>query len=484
MVEGTNAMAIARLRFLLLSLLLSLTVACGGGGGGGNETTTGTLVVTVSGLPAGLDGSVAVSGPGGYMQSVKATQTLINLVPGTYTLTAAVVLSGATPYAPQPSTQSVMVAAGEAATATIGYAAQAALSLTLTQVAGGLSNPLFLTAPANDTRLFVVEQPGRIRIVKNGQLLATPFLDIAALTSFVAGSERGLLSMVFHPQYASNGLFYVYYTDVNGNIAVYRFNVFASDADLADPASGIRILTIIRDPARSNHNGGLLAFGPDGFLYIATGDGGGAGDPAGNAQNLNKLLGKLLRIDVSNTTVTQPYAVPTTNPFVNQVGKQPEIWAYGLRNPWRYAFDGSAALLYIADVGQERLEEVNVAAASQGGLNYGWNIMEGSLCYPNDPCSQTGLTLPILEYDHSQGCSITGGYVYRGSAMPELRGRYFYSDYCSGGLKSFVYRAGVAIEKTSWAVPNVLLITSFGEDAQKELYMLSSNGNVYRIEKQ
>jgi glucose/arabinose dehydrogenase len=493
-------MAIVRLRFLLLSFLLPFAVACGGGGGGGGggEAITGSLVLTGTGMPVGGVGSVAVSGPSNYMQSVdlvavsaqfgfsptppKGTQTLANLAPGIYTVTAEVVMSQHTPYAPQPRSQSVAVAAGKAATAIIAYSVQADLSLTLTQVASGLSNPGFLSAPANDTRLFIVEKPGRIRIVKNGQLLTTPFLDIAALTSFVAGSERGLLSMVFHPQYASNGLFYVYYTDVNGNIAVYRFNVFASDADLADPASEMRILTIVRDPANSNNNGGLLAFGPDGFLYIATGDGGGVGDPAGNAQNLDKLLGKLLRIDVSNTTVAQPYTIPATNPFINQAGKQPEIWAYGLRNPWRYAFDSSSALLYIADVGQERRQEVNVAAASQGGLNYGWNIMEGSLCYPGDPCTQTGLRLPILEVGGN--CPIIGGYAYRGSAIPELRGRYFYSDYCLGGLRSLLYRAALATEQTSWAVPDVLLITSFGEDAQKELYMLSSNGNVYRIEKQ
>lgn len=477
-------MVIAELRFLFLACLLAMAAACGGGGGGGSAT--GSLALTVAGLPAGADAAVTVSGPGGFAQSVKSTQTLTGLNPGAYTVSAANAQNGATPYTPQPAAQNVGVSAGMTANAMVTYTAQASIVLGLRQVATGLSSPLFLTAPANDARLFIVEQPGTIRIVKNGQLLPTPFLDISTLTSFSSGTERGLLSMVFHPQYATNGLFFVYYTDVNGNIAVYRFNVFASDPDLADPTSGVRVLSIARDPANSNHNGGLLAFGPDGFLYVGTGDGGGAGDPPRNAQNLNTLLGKLLRIDVSNTSPAQGYSVPASNPFVNQAGRRGEIWAYGLRNPWRYAFD--AGLLYIADVGQDRREEVDVAATSLGGLNYGWNVMEGSLCYPSDPCDKTGLTLPVFDYDHgvndANGCAITGGYVYRGSAIPELQGRYFYSDYCAGWLKSFVHRSGTATEQTDWNITNVGQILSFGEDAQNELYMLSATGNVYQIIKQ
>ena len=480
-------MAIERLKFLLLLFLLPLTVTCGGGGGGGGDsvagsaaTTTGSLTLTLNGLPGGVDGAVSVSGPAGFAQSVKATQTLTNLAPGTYTVAAANVIDGANTYTPLPISQNVSVGAGNTAVGAVAYAAQPAFAVALRQVAGGLVSPLFLTAPASDARLFIVEKPGRIRIVKNGTLLSTPFLNITSSVS--SSGERGLLSMAFDPHYTTNGFLYVYYTDLSGNIAVDRFKV-STDPDMTDPTTVIHILSIPH-PVNANHNGGLLAFGPDGFLYVGTGDGGGAGDPPGNAQNLDNLLGKLLRIDVSAATAMQPYSIPATNPFLGQAGRRGEIWAYGLRNPWRYAFDATAGLLYIADVGQARREEVDVAVASEGGLNYGWNVSEGSLCYPNDPCDKTGMTPPVFEYDHSLGCSITGGYVYRGSVIPELQGRYFYSDFCGGWLKSLVYRAGAATEQTDWPVANIGSVLSFGEDGQKEMYMLSSNGNVYRIEKQ
>lgn len=353
-------------------------------------------------------------------------------------------------------------------------------TLALRQVISGLNNPLFLAAPANDARLFIVEQPGRIRVVRQGVLQAAPFLDISSKIS--AAGERGLLSLAFDPHYASNGWLYVYFTDAQGDIAIERYRVSASNADLADPGSALRILSIAH-PTYSNHNGGLLAFGPDGYLYAGIGDGGSGGDPLGNAQNLGTLLGKLLRIDVSNASAAQPYLIPHGNPFAGQAGRRPEIWAYGLRNPWRYAFDGET--LYIADVGQAQREEINVAALSQGGLNYGWNVMEGNRCFNASNCSQNGLTLPLLDYDHSQGCSITGGYVYRGSAIPELRGHYFYSDYCGGWLRSISYSAGRANEPLSWPVSEVGPILSFGQDGQQELYLLSSEGGkVYRIEKQ
>lgn len=441
---------------------------------------TGSLTLTLNGLPGGVDAAVSVSGPASFAQSVTATQTLTNLAPGTYTVAAANVTDGPNVYTPLPISQNVSVATGSTAVGAVAYSPQLTVALALRQVAGGLTNPLFLTAPPSDARLFIVEQPGRIRIVKNGTLLGTSFLNLASSVS--SGGERGLLSMAFDPNYTMNGFFYVCYTDLGGDIAVDRFTV-SSNPDLADPATVVHILSIPH-PVNANHNGGLIAFGPDGFLYIGSGDGGGAGDPPGNAQNLDKLLGKLLRIDVSGTTALQPYSIPATNPFLGQAGRRGEIWAYGLRNPWRYAFDATGGLLYIADVGQGRREEVDVAGASHGGLNYGWNITEGSLCYPSDPCDKTGLTPPVFEYDHSLGCSITGGYVYRGSAIPELRGRYFYSDFCSGWLKSWVYRAGAATEQTDWPVANIGSVLSFGEDGQKELYMLSSNGNVYRIEKQ
>jgi glucose/arabinose dehydrogenase len=356
--------------------------------------------------------------------------------------------------------------------------------LALQTVMTGLNSPIFLTAPVGDTRLFIVERGGKIRIVQNGVLLNTPFLDISGSTT--TNGERGLLSMAFHPQYASNGFFFIYYTDINGNIAIDRFSLSPTDPSIADPLSGLRILSILH-PNFSNHNGGLISFGPDGYLYIGTGDGdgGGSGDPLMNAQSTNSMLGKLLRIDVNASTLAQRYAIPTSNPFFSQSGRRAEIWAYGLRNPWRYAFDGVEHLLYIADVGQAKREEINVANVQQAELNYGWNSMEGTLCFLSDICNSQGLVLPVLEYGHDGGaCSITGGYVYRGSAIPELQGRYFYADLCTGKLKSFIYQNDVAAEQTDWDIQNVAPIYSFGQDAQQELYLMSGKGSVYRIVRQ
>jgi glucose/arabinose dehydrogenase len=342
------------------------------------------------------------------------------------------------------------------------------------EVATGLSNPLYLTSPPGDARLFVVEQAGRIRIIKNGQLLATPFLDITSRVS--SGGERGLLSVAFHPSYASNGFFYVNFTDLQGNTRVERYTVSGAP-DVANSASSKLILTVTQPFA--NHNGGLNVFGPDGMLYIGLGDGGSGGDPQRNGQNLSTLLGKILRIDVDNG---DPYAIPATNPFVTRAGARGEIWAYGLRNPWRFAFDRLGGLFYVADVGQDRYEEANVVVSTRGGVNYGWNIMEGQSCYAATSCTQTDLEIPPLVYDHTGGaCSITGGYVYRGSVIPEIIGHYFYSDYCAGFLKSFRYQNGQALEQRTWSVGSIGSITSFGEDSSGELYMTSSNGKVYKI---
>lgn len=354
------------------------------------------------------------------------------------------------------------------------------LSLTLRQVASGLEFPVFLSAPDGDARLFIVERAGRIRVVENGSLLAAPFLDIESRTS--TDGERGLLSLAFHPQYAANGFFFIYYTNLAGDIVIERMRVSAVNRNAADPVSSVIVLTIAH-PVFSNHNGGLLSFGPDGLLYAGTGDGGGAGDPFGNAQNTNSLLGKLLRIDVDSAAAS--YAIPPDNPFAGQAGRRGEIWAYGLRNPWRYAFDAAANLLYIADVGQAQLEEVDIAPAGQGGINYGWNIMEGTQCFNSASCNQGGLTLPAFEYTHgvngANGCSITGGYVYRGSAIPALAGQYLFSDYCGGWLKSVRRTDGSVSAPLDWGIPQVGNITSFGQDGHKELYMLSETGSVYRI---
>jgi glucose/arabinose dehydrogenase len=346
-------------------------------------------------------------------------------------------------------------------------------TLRLQEVASGLSSPLYLTAPAGDPRLFVVEQPGRIRIVQDGRLLPTPFLNLASRVS--SGGERGLLSVAFHPRYASNGFLYVNYTDRNGDTRIERYSVSA-DPNVADPSSA-RLLLSIKQPF-ANHNGGLNLFGPDGMLYIGMGDGGSGGDPRGNGQNRNTLLGKMLRLDVDGG---EPYAIPPDNPFAGQNGTLNEIWALGLRNPWRFSFDREANLLYIADVGQSQWEEINVVPAGAGGLNYGWNRMEGDHCFRTPNCDQAGLVRPVLEYSHSDGCSVTGGCVYRGKNIPSVVGHYFYADYCEGWVRSFKYANGVATESREWAVGDVGNVLSFGEDAAGELYILSGNGRVYRI---
>ena len=353
------------------------------------------------------------------------------------------------------------------------------LLLAVRQVASGLDTPVFLTAPAGDRRQFIVERPGRIRIVQNGALLALPFLDISARVS-VAG-EGGLLSIAFHPQYARNGLFFIYYTDRAGDIVVERRSV-SPNPNLADPTAVLEIIRIPH-PGFSNHYGGLVAFGPDGYLYLGTGDGGGTGDPAGNAQNLASLLGKLLRLDIKDASAGAPYAIPAGNPFASQAGRRAEIWAFGLRNPWRFAFDGGT--LVIADVGQDNREEVDLSPLAQGGLNYGWNIREGSVCYKAASCAGAQFAAPALEYDHATGCSITGGYVYRGLAIPELAGHYFYSDFCGGFLKSFVGAgtgAGPGVrEQAGWDIGKLGGIVSFGQDADGELYLLGAGGVVYKL---
>jgi glucose/arabinose dehydrogenase len=353
------------------------------------------------------------------------------------------------------------------------------VTLALRQVASGLDNPVFLTAPAGDQRQFIVERAGRIRIMQQGLMLALPFLDISARVS--TAGEGGLLSMAFHPQFATNGQYFIYYTDTVGDIVVERRRVSANP-NLSDPTSALEIIRIAH-PGFTNHYGGLVAFGPDGDLYLGTGDGGGAGDPPRNAQNLDRLLGKLLRLDVGAATAGAPYAIPAANPFAGQAGKRGEIWAYGLRNPWRFTFDGNR--LVIADVGQDRREEVDINAVSQGGLNYGWNILEGTRCYNAASCDTTGLTAPAYEYDHGEananGCSITGGYVYRGVAIPELAGQYFFSDYCAGFLKSFAASGASVLDVKDWNVAKVGAVVSFGRDADGELYLINGSGAIYKI---
>ena len=340
-------------------------------------------------------------------------------------------------------------------------------------VEGGLTRPTYLVH-AGDDRLFVVEQPGRIRIIQNGQLLDQPFLDIVAKVS-TRGNERGLLSVAFHPDYAANGQFFVNYTrQPDGATVIERYTVARDDPDRADDQSGKVILTIAQPEA--NHNGGQLQFGPDGYLYVGMGDGGGAGDrhgAIGNAQNSQALLGKMLRIDVMNQDT---YAIPASNPAGN------EIWASGVRNPWRFSFDRSTGDLYMADVGQNAYEEVDFQpASSAGGENYGWRIMEASHCFdPREGCDQSGLVLPVAEYSHAEGgCSITGGYVYRGLDYPVLNGAYFFGDYCSGIIWS-LQREGDLWQMTK-RLESGLRISSFGEDMNGELYVVDHGGAVYQL---
>jgi glucose/arabinose dehydrogenase len=283
-----------------------------------------------------------------------------------------------------------------------------------------------------------------------------------------------MLSVVFHPQYATNGYFFVSYTDLDGNSRVERYHV-SSNPDVAD-ASSMKLILGITQPF-PNHNGGLMVFGTDGKLYLGFGDGGSGGDPQGNGQKLTTLLGKMLRIDVD---AGDPYAIPDDNPFRGRSDARPEIWAYGLRNPWRWSFDWATDRLYLADVGQEAHEEVNVVGAHEAGLNYGWNIMEGASCFKTSSCDQTGLVQPVIDYDHGQGCSVTGGYVYRGEAIPELTGLYFYSDFCGGWLRSFRYVGGAAVDRKQWSIGSIGNVRSFGIDRHGEMYILSG-GQVLKI---
>jgi glucose/arabinose dehydrogenase len=351
------------------------------------------------------------------------------------------------------------------------------LTLGLQEVVTGLADPLRLTAPPGDARLFIVEKGGRIRIVRNGALLPTPFLDVSALVS--NGNEQGLLGLAFDPQYAGNGRFFIDYTDTDGNTVVASYRV-SSDPDVADPASAVVRLRV--DQPYSNHNGGHLLFGPDGFLYVGLGDGGSAGDPQRRGQDPRDLFGSMLRIDVSGAT---GYTSPGSNPHGENAAWAPEVWNIGLRNPWRFTFDRATGDLYIGDVGQGDREEIDVSPAASGAgraQNFGWPITEGAACYGASSCDRTGLVEPVLDYTHADGCSVTGGIVYRGPAIPQLAGTYFYSDYCSDWVRSFRYAGGQATERTEWPTLSPGSgVLSFGEDTAGELYILSANGGVFRI---
>ena len=347
---------------------------------------------------------------------------------------------------------------GPPATADTSDAFTPANGLALEEVARGLDQPLYAIAPPGDPRLFIVEQSGKVKILQDGKLLPRPYLDLSAKTR--AGGERGLLSIAFHPLYARNGFVFVNYTDTKGDTRIERYKVSA-DPNVADPASARLVLRV--DQPYANHNGGHVLFGPDARLYVGMGDGGSGGDPHDNGQNPQALLGKLLRINVD---VENPRA---------------EIWALGLRNPWRIAFDPPSGLLYIADVGQNRWEEIDVAPLARAGLNYGWNLREGKHDYKPAGRASGGMVSPLVEYSHDDGCSITGGFVYRGKAMPEFAGTYFFSDYCTGWIRSFKVSGGRATERKQWQGVAPGNVTSFGVDAAGELYVTNSDGKLLKL---
>jgi glucose/arabinose dehydrogenase len=344
-------------------------------------------------------------------------------------------------------------------------------SVALQNYGSGFASPVDI-ANCGDSRLFIVEQDGLIRILNtNGTINATPFLNITSLTN--ESGERGLLGMAFHPNYSANGFFYINYTNTSGNTVIARYSVNGSNPNLANP-TGTILLTIAQPFA--NHNGGTIKFGPDGYLYIGMGDGGSGGDPGNRAQNINELLGKMLRIDVNSGA---PYGIPANNPYVGVAGAD-EIWAIGLRNPWKFSFDRQTGDLWIADVGQNAYEEVNRATSTESGLNYGWRCYEGNTAYNTTGCApQATMKAPLFVTTHAGGaCSITGGYVYRGTQYPNFQGKYFFSDYCKAQIGVSDSSGNVTFSQT-FTDNNFV---SFGEDMNGELYVASiSNGMIYKI---
>ncbi len=354
-------------------------------------------------------------------------------------------------------------------------------NVTFQPVASGYVNPVLVTSPPGDARLFVVEQDGRIQIIKNGEKLATPFLDIDARVTSVE-NERGLLGLAFHPDYPRDPRFFVHYSASSstagaGAHTIAEFRVSESNPDVADPDSEDRLMEI-PDQA-SNHNGGMVAFGPDGFLYFSIGDGGPQEDPEDDAQNTTNLLGKLMRIDVSTPGT---YSIPPSNPFANSANgpgdPRREIWAYGFRNPWRFSFDRQTGDLWVGDVGQYMHEEVSfLAAGSPGGANFGWRCREGENNFNTTGCAGKTFVEPVIDYSHGVGCSVTGGYAYRGTCMPDLQGTYFYGDFCTANVSSFVPGSTDPTFEFDLGVD----LTSFGEDATGELYMVTRNGTIYQL---
>jgi glucose/arabinose dehydrogenase len=351
----------------------------------------------------------------------------------------------------------------------------------LKPIASGFDSPVFVTnAHDGSGRLFVVEQTGKIKVVQNGVVRPTPFLDISDLVS--KGTEQGLLGLAFHPSYKTNGYFFVDFTGLTGATVIYRYKVSPTDPNVALRSSATKILIISQPYA--NHNGGMIAFGRDGDLYIGMGDGGSSGDPGNRAQSIGTMLGKILRININGSLGTRHYLMPAGNPYIGRTGLD-EIWSRGLRNPWRFSFDRLTGDLWIGDVGQARFEEIDRSLAPSSGLspgrnlNYGWRIMEGAHCYsPPTGCNRTGLVMPVVEYNHTEGCAVTGGYVYRGSQVPAIGGHYVFGDFCSGKIWMIPRTGGLK----GLLFDTSMQISSFGEDESGELYVVDHAGAIYKFQ--
>ncbi len=369
---------------------------------------------------------------------------------------------------------------------TVAPAVHATALVKLTAVATGLSSPVFVTSPDDGThRLFIVQKTGSIRVMQNGSMQAAPFLNLTFAVS--KGGEQGLLGLAFHPSFKTNRKFYVDYTDLSGNTVIREYQASATNPNQVQAGSGRTILQIKQPYA--NHNGGMLAFGPDGYLYIGMGDGGSGGDPGNRAQSVNSLLGKILRIDINGTSGARQYRIPSTNPYVGRAGLD-QIWQRGLRNPWRFSFDMATGNLWIGDVGQNRYEEVDRAVRTSSGagrgVNWGWRVMEGFHCYnPATGCGTAGKQLPLLEYSHNSNsrCAVTGGYVYRGTKILALEGWYLFGDYCSGEVFAVSsLAASRPMPLTLLGTGSGRMVSSFGQDWAGELYVVDLRGTVYRID--
>lgn len=386
-------------------------------------------------------------------------------------------VSTTTPTTTIPTSTSSTVPTTNAPTTTTTTTAPAPLeSLAYETIATGLDRPLFVTTLPGDGRLVIVERSGRILIQEGDGVLDEPFLDISDVVADT-GIEMGLLGLAFHPEFASNGRFFVYYTDANEDTVLVEYGV-GSDG-LGDPASA-RILLLLEQPT-NRHNAGHLQFGPDGYLWVSTGEG---GDARRNAQDPGTLLSAILRLDVDDVPIGAKYGIPADNPFADGREGAPEVWAYGLRNPWRWDIDPETGMLYIGDVGHEEWEEIDAVPITEGGgYNFGWLVMEGPECFAVSDCDPDAFTAPILSYRHDEGCSITAGYVYRGEAIPELTGRFVYSDWCGGWLRSLLYTDGTVVEQTDWTdqVGIAGQVNGFGEDAQGELYVTTWDGKVLKL---